>query len=169
MNIIKAGKNDIVQILEITRSCARAMIQNEIYQWNESYPSNEVLMNDIELGQIWKLENKQSIIGVMVLTEIEDDEYKDVKWLTKNGSSIYVHRLAVHPDFQGQGCAQLLMTYAENYALEHNYKSIRLDTFSQNKRNQRFYKKRNFTELGTIFFPNQSEHPFICFEKVLNV
>ena len=105
MNIEKASEMDIEQLLSITKSCAKHMIENGIFQWNEYYPSKVVLLNDIGLNQLWKLVKGNSIIGLVVLTEVEDKEYKNVKWLTDNGNSLYVHRLAVHPDFQGMGCA----------------------------------------------------------------
>jgi len=145
------------------------MIEKGIFQWNETYPSKKVLKKDIELQQIWKLKIKQTIVGVIVLTGIEDEEYKSAKWLTNNHKNLYIHRLAVHPNYQGKGYAQKLMDFAENYASKNSYKSIRLDTFSQNKRNQLFYEKRNYSKLETIYFPNQSEHPFYCYEKVLDV
>ncbi len=143
------------------------MIENSIFQWDENYPSKEILQKDIDLQQIWKLEVQDVIIGIIVLTEIEDQEYQDVKWLTKNNNNLYIHRLAIEPKYQRKGYAQKLMNYAENYALKNNYSSIRLDTFSKNKRNQEFYKKRNYKKLAYVYFPNQSEFPFYCFEKVL--
>jgi ribosomal protein S18 acetylase RimI-like enzyme len=106
---------------------------------------------------------------MIVLTEIEDVEYKTVQWLTTNIRNLYVHRLAVKPVFQGKGYAQQLMQFAESYAKENNYVSIRLDTFSKNERNQQFYEKRNYIKLASIYLPNQSEFPFYCYEKVLNV
>ena len=167
--IKKAVISDLSQLLEITKSCAKHMIDKKIYQWNELYPSKEVLQKDIALQQLWKLEIDYKIIGLIVLTEIEDLEYKNVKWLTKNYQNLYIHRLAVDPQFQGKGYAQKLMDFAENYALKNNYISIRLDTFSQNKRNQQFYNQQNYKQLGNIYFPKQSEHPFYCFEKIVNV
>ncbi len=59
------------------------------------------------------------------------------------------------------------MDFAEQFAIEHNYSSIRLDTFSQNKRNQKFYELRNYKRLDDIYFPKQSEFPFHCYELVL--
>lgn len=169
MNIQKATLSDLQLIFSITQKCGKHMIENGIFQWNDFYPSKEVLQKDIELQQLWKLENNQSIVGIIVLTEIEDVEYKTVKWLTENSLNLYIHRLAIDPEFQGKGFAQKLMVFAENYAVDNKYSSIRLDTFSQNKRNHRFYKKRNYTQLESIYLPNQSEFPFYCFEKVLNV
>ena len=168
MIIKKAVISNLNQFLEITKDCAKHMIEQEIYQWNEEYPSEEVLQKDIELQQLWKLEVENKIIGLIVLTEIEDKEYKNVKWLTNNKRNLYIHRLAIDPDFQGKGYAQELMSFAENYAKEHHYNSIRLDTFSQNKRNQDFYEKSNYVKLGRINFPKQSKFPFYCYEKVLD-
>lgn len=165
--ISKATQTDLELIHQLTKSCAQYLIEQGIFQWNEYYPSKEVLLKDIELNQIWKLEVENEIAGIIVLTEIVDSEYKNVKWLTENSSNLYIHRLAVHPKFQGKGLAQQLMNFAEDFARNKNYKSVRLDTFSQNKRNQHFYKQRGYQKLENIYFPKQSEHPFYCYELVL--
>lgn len=168
MIVEKATHIDLEKLYAITKNCAKHLIEKGIFQWNDFYPSKTILQNDIDLQQIWKLVVENEIIGLIVLTEIEDEEYKNVKWLTKNSKNLYIHRLAVDPKFQGKGYAQKIMDFAENYAQENNYKSIRLDTFSQNTRNQQFYKKRYYIQLESIFFPNQSEFPFYCYELVLN-
>lgn len=169
MVIKKALKQDLEQLLTVVKSCGQNLIEQGIFQWNEEYPKKEDLLEDIELQELWKLEDGNSIVGLIVITEIEDDEYQHVKWLTKNQNNLYIHRLAVHPKFQGKGYAQKLMDFAEKYAKEKGYNSIRLDTFSQNKRNQKFYEQRNYIKLESIYFPNQSEFPFYCYEKIMNV
>ena len=169
MLIEKATHSDLEGCHLITKCCANEMIKNGIFQWNEMYPSKEILSKDIELQQLWKLIENNTIIGIIVLTKIEDVEYKSVKWLTENRDNLYVHRLAVNPKCQGKGYAQKLMSFGENYAVNNNFNSIRLDTFSENTRNQKFYEKRGYAKLGSIFFPNQSIHPFYCYEKILNV
>lgn len=167
MNITKPTINDISRILEVTKACAKHLIANGIFQWNEYYPSYEAFENDIKLNQLWVLKDVDRIIGSIVISDIMDEEYHAIEWLTPNTKNIYIHRLAVHPDYQGKGCAQLLMNYAENYAKDNNYLSVRLDTFSVNKRNNIFYKKRGFQQRGDVYFPKQSEHPFHCYELVL--
>ena len=96
-----------------------------------------------------------------------DEEYQFVKWLTDNNNNIYIHRLAINPTHQKMGYAQEMMSFAEGFARKNNYNSIRLDTFSKNVRNQHFYQQRDYKKLGNIFFPNQSEYPFYCYELVL--
>ena len=157
---------EIPEILGISRACAEYMIEQGIFQWNEQYPSEEAFSKDLEREELYVLETDGKIVGMITLTTTMDDEYIPVKWLTKNVDTIYIHRLGVHPKYQGRGFAQKLMGFAENYAKNKGYTSIRLDTFSQNKRNQKFYEQRGYQKLENIYFPKQSVHPFHCYELV---
>ena len=164
--IRKATTRDIDAILDITRACAKHMISQNILQWNAHYPNRDAFNKDVDRQELYVLDIEDTIIGCIVISALMDDEYIPIKWLTSNSNNIYVHRLAVHPDHQGQGFANKMMTYAEDYSKKNNYKSVRLDTFSQNKKNQNMYESRGYTKLGQIFFPKQSEHPFYCYELV---
>jgi len=159
-----AKKEEILQLLAITKACAKQMISRNIFQWNDSYPSKTAFDVDITREELYVLISKEKIIGCIALTPKIDKEYLSINWLTPNRNNLYIHRLAIHPKHQKKGFAQLLMDFAENFAQENNYNSIRLDTFSQNKRNQIFYKKRGYKKLGEVYFPNQSEDPFYCYE-----
>ena len=54
-----------------------------------------------------------------------------------------------------------------NFSKENGFKSIRLDTFSGNPQNNIFYQSLDFKKLENIYFREQSELPFYCYEKVL--
>ena len=162
-----ANIDEIHEIISVTKTCANHMIANNIFQWNEEYPSQKTFENDIERNELYVLIIKNEIVGTLVITPVIDDEYIPVKWLTPSKNNIYVHRLSIHPDYQGKGFAQQLMDFAEKFAIENHYSSIRLDTFSKNPRNQKFYELRNYIKTGIIYFPNQSSAPFYCYEKVL--
>ena len=165
--IRRAKISEIPDILTITQACAKKMQENGIFQWNECYPSKEAFQKDIERGELFVVEEKNTVQGTIVISTLMDEEYKPIQWLTPNGNSVYIHRLSVHPNLQGKGLAQQMMDFAENHAREHGFVSVRLDTFSQNKRNQRFYEQRGYQKLGDIYFPKQSMHPFHCYELVL--
>ena len=126
-----------------------------------------VLKKDILRGELYLLENANTLLGIIALTTIMDPEYENVTWLTPNYNNLYVHRLAVGPADQGKGLARKLMSFGEAFARKGKFTSIRLDTFSQNPRNQRFYEQRGYTRLGNVYFQNQSEYPFYCYELVL--
>ena len=165
--IRKGTIKDIDAILNITKACAIHMIQKQIYQWNEHYPNKSTFENDVTRKELVVIETNSELIGCITVSTFMDDEYVPVSWLTPNENNLYIHRLAIHPKFQGKGYAQKLMDYAENYAKTNSFASIRLETFSKNKRNQKFYEARGYQRLGNIMFPKQRNYPFYCYELVL--
>ena len=160
--------NDINDIMKMIHDCANDLISKNIFQWNEKYPSKDIFLSDIEKKNLFIFKNNSGIIGCIALSHEKDIEYTDVKWLTKDDKNLYLHRLAVDPKFQKKGIGKLLMDFAEDYARNNKFISVRLDTFSKNERNNRFYKSRKYTKLDDVYFPNQSEFPFHCYEKILD-
>ena len=166
--MIRAGEIfDIDAILNITKSCALHMIQNNIYQWNEHYPDRGSFISDAENQELYVNVINGKVIACISLCTHMDEVYLPVKWKTKNDNNLYIHRLAVHPNFQKKGIGKILMDFAENYARKKKFASVRLDTFSVNKRNLKFYESRGYQRLGGIYFPKQSEFPFYCYELIL--
>ncbi|WP_298417666.1 GNAT family N-acetyltransferase [uncultured Kordia sp.] len=167
LHIRKATTTDIESLLIITKACAKHMIANAIFQWNENYPNKTAFENDVDRNELYVLLDVHEIVGCLVVSSLMDEEYKTIDWLSPDDKNLYIHRLAVHPKHQGKGYAQHLMNFAESFAIENNYRSIRLDTFSKNHRNQKFYELRGYKKLGNIYFPKQSVYPFYCYERVL--
>ncbi len=165
--IRKANLKDLERIVEITKACAKHMISQNIFQWNEHYPNKEIFQEDVKNETLFVIEVGSKVVGCICISTLIDDVYKKVKWLTLTNKNIYLHRLAVHPDFQGQGLALKLMGFAEQLTLKKGYKSIRLDTFSGNDKNNKFYKLQGYTKLEKIFYRKQSDIPFHCYEKIL--
>ena len=158
---------DLTPILEITKNCAVKMDAMGIYQWNENYPNRSAFIDDIKNNELLVFTKGALLVGCIALCTKMDDVYKDVKWLTKDVKSLYVHRLAVDPQFQKKGIGKKLMDYAEDFAKKNNFISIRLDTFSKNKNNMRFYERRGYKRLEEVFFPEQSKFPFYCYELII--
>src|SRR5690606_35039465 len=115
--MIRKGTNeDIDTILEITKACAIDMISKNIQQWNSKYPNRSAFENDVARNELYVLEEAKKIIGCLVLSTKMDAEYETIDWLTPNSNNLYVHRVAIHPDYQGKGWARKLMNFAENMA-----------------------------------------------------
>ena len=166
--IQKAKHSEIEKIIALTTACGVKMSSVGIYQWNEHYPNAASFINDIKRGELYVFYFKKAIIACITISSIKDIEYNDIEWLSEDGQNYYIHRLAVSPTHQGKGIARQLMDFAENHIQKLKGDSIRLDTFSQNLRNQKFYEARGYTRLGNIYFPKQSEYPFYCYELLLN-
>ena len=166
--IRKALISDLETVKSLTEACAKKMINDGIFQWNDHYPSKEIFRKDIEEESLYVWDDKNQIKGCVMFSPEKDEVYNSTKWLTQDDKNIYVHRLAVHPKFQKKGIGNKLMNFAESIAKKLNFISIRLDTFSQNKSNNKFYESRGYQKLGDVFFRKQSEFPFHCYEKILN-
>ena len=86
--IRKANSSDLNKLLQITRSCARAMEIKNIFQWNDGYPSLSAFENDIINNWLYVIINDKEIIGCICISDFMDKEYESVKWLTKNDNNI---------------------------------------------------------------------------------
>jgi N-acetylglutamate synthase-like GNAT family acetyltransferase len=166
--IRKATQKDLDSVMTIIRSCTEHMISKNIFQWNEKYPNIETFEADIKNEHLYVLANKdEELIGCVSITFEMDDFYKKIDWISSSNKNIYVHRLAVHPNCQGQGHAKTIMNFIENKAIETKCESVRLDTFSMNNKNNTLYSNLGYQRLGQIYFRDQSEMPFNCYEKPL--
>jgi ribosomal protein S18 acetylase RimI-like enzyme len=99
-----------------------------------------------------------------VLNEMQSPEYAQLSWQRSN--PLVVHRLCVRPDRQGSGAARQLMDFAERFAAQHGYDSIRLDTYSGNPRAITLYERRGYRLAGYVRF-RRRKLPFLCFELLL--
>ena len=166
--IRRATKDDLDEVMLIIKACTKHMISKNIFQWNEKYPNIETFENDIENKNLYVLSlQNNELIGCVSITFEMDDFYKTIDWISPSKKNIYVHRLAVHPNNQGQGHAKIIMNFIEKKGVDNLCESIRLDTFSMNNKNNTLYTKLGYQKLGQIYFRDQSEMPFNCYEKPL--
>ncbi len=162
-----ATLKDISPLLAVTKVCATNMIANGIYQWNEHYPNQKAFEKDLSRKELYVLQLADNIKGAIVVSSLKDEVYNTIEWLTPDSTNFYIHRLCVHPHVQKQGYARQLMDFAEERVKAQGGVSVRLDTFSENTRNQRFYEARGYQKLGNIYLPKQSNAPFYCYELIL--
>lgn len=161
--------DEIDEIIALTKACGLHMRENGIDQWDENYPDRASIQTDLETKTLFAYREEGVVLGIVVLNENQDEEYAEIKWSTNDQNrNLVVHRLAVHPNQQGKGIARSIMDFAEQYAKEQNYDAIRLDTFSQNPRNQKFYTNRGYTDLGSVFLKYKKDHPYYCYELILS-
>ena len=121
--IRKAEEIHIEPIMLMTNACARAMIAQGVFQWNEHYPDVTAFENDIKRNELYVLEVEGEVKGSIVISTLMDEEYIPIKWYTDNKNNIYVHRLAIHPDFQGKGYA----TESANATLEIGFNNLKIE------------------------------------------
>lgn len=92
------------------------------------------------------------IAGTIILSHEPENGYDTVKWLCDSDyKDIYVIRtFAVHPLYLKKGIGKMLMKFADDQAVVHNIKSIRLDVFRKNMPAIKLYESCGYKYLDTI-------------------
>ena len=154
------------KVFELTSNCAKKLLENGIQQWDNTYPSLEIITSDIASKSVQGIYLQTRLLGIYVLDQNQSPEYASVAWKYNEKPICVIHRMAVDPNSQGIGLGIKLLKHAEEKAKKLGYQSIRLDAFKGNKPLLRFYEKRGYQAVGEIPLEYTSG-PFICFEKKL--
>lgn len=157
---------ELDEIMEMLRRCIQVMQEGGSDQWNENYPNREVLADDLQRGVLFAAEAQGKIAAIVVLDEEQDDLYETIEWKDTQGPHLIMHRLAVDPRMQGQGIARRMVEFAEAYAREQGYRSLRLDTYARNTAALKLYRGLSYEQRGEVRFPGRID-VFPVFEKVL--
>lgn len=166
MKIELAQIQDLLDVTYLFKECVRDMNQKGDFYWNQYYPSIESMQNEIEKQSLHIIRYLGICIGCMVLNEEAVKEYDNVKWLINKDKILIIHWLAIHPLWQGKGIGAQLIEYAEKYAEEKGYSSIRVDIYASNENGLTICNDKGFAETGEIYRPFQKT-PFKCFEKLI--
>ena len=164
MNFSTAQAEDLAEILRLFRAATTRMDAHGVYQWDEIYPDEGILSEDIARGNM-TIGNIDGRIAVAFMLDFcEDSDYETAAWRYCAQDIVVLHRLCVHPDFQGQGVARQAMDYLENEVRAQGIKTIRLDAFSQNPTALHLYESRGYQKAGEISY---RKGLFYLYEKKL--
>ena len=166
MEIKLAQINQVKEIFAILSNCKTRLEEQGIYQWVTNYPNMSTVENDIKNEHLYCAIIENRCGGTICINQKQEPEYASVSWNGNTDKALVIHRLAVAPDYQGQGIAKEIMKFAERYGIDNNFSTIRLDAFSANKHSLSFYENIGYQKRGEVYFPDR-ELPFFCYEKVL--
>lgn len=157
---MKAKKEDLPQIMQIYESARCFMRKNgNMTQWQGGFPPAELLLSDIEIGQLYVIKQKNEIIGVFALIFGEDPTYsyiEDGAWLSEEEYAV-LHRVA------SDGMRKGILKTAVSFSFE-KIPHLRIDTHQDNLPMQRAIQKNGFQRCGIIYLADGS--PRIAFEKI---
>ncbi|PUV26581.1 GNAT family N-acetyltransferase [Sphingobacterium sp. DR205] len=159
--IVRAAAANLIQADNVLEEVKTHMSSQGIDQWDQEYPNKDTLAADIERKEGFVYVDQGQILAYMALNERHDEEYNDLSWETPV-PFLVIHRLYVKPSAQGKGISSQMIRYAEQYALENQYKSIRFDAFSLNNQANTVYLKKGYKFVGTVSF---RKGIFNCYEK----
>lgn len=149
---------EIKQIMTIIRMAQQSLRSSSIDQWQDGYPNEEVIMEDIRKRQSYVVEKDGKLIGTAVISLEKEHTYDKItngEWMTgKETVYVVIHRIATHEECKRQGIAGRLLKYAEEVGKEHGAVSIRIDTHPDNFIMQSWLGKNDFSYCGWIYLKN---------------
>lgn len=164
MIIRLAAIDDLKDIIIIYKNAIKVMEKNNIFQWDEIYPSDSIVEQDIIKKQMFVGMSDNTIVSVGVINTEFDDDYKNGKWKYNNDCFAIIHRLCVNPTYQNQRIGKNTMLLYEDLLRKEKYVTIRLDAFSLNSYALKLYESLGYKKVGEA---NWRKGLFYLFEKKL--
>ena len=153
--------------MALVRRVVPMMLAAGNLQWDEQYPNEQVFRRDLELGQLWVVEQDDGDVAALAAITFEQEpEYAQVGWDIRE-PAVVVHRLAVDPAYRGTGIDSALMQHAETIARQREIPVLRGDTSAQNTAAQRMFTKLGYTLAGEISLHFRVGLRVLCYEKRL--
>lgn len=163
----KITPEDLNQVMEIIEQGKVYLKSSGVDQWQNGYPNEAVIKEDIANGYGYVLECEGEVVGTVALSFDGEPWYDDIRggeWMS-NGNFLVIHRLAVSHDARGTDLASEMIKQSEKLCAERGVRSIKIDTHEDNIIMQKFVKKNGFKYCGIVILGSEGER--LAFEKLL--
>ena len=163
-NFRKAIVSDMSQIWTIIQQAIVRRKNDGSQQWQDGYPNEDVIKQDIAKGIGYVLTDDNTIIGYAAILFNDEPAYELIKgtWLT-NEEFIVVHRVAITDNYIGKGLAQKIFLFTEDLAIENKIFSIKVDTNFDNIPMLKILEKLGYSYCGEVSFRGNARK---AFEKI---
>ena len=180
MTIRPTAKADADALLALFAEARGTIAALGIDQWQNGYPSEEVIKEDIAKEQSRAVISNGGICtacgsldGEICATfalifdgEPTYDNIYDGEWQTgKSESYIAIHRVAISVAKRGGGIAGAIIDYAADVARSLGRRSLRIDTHRGNVVMRKMLEKQGFSYCGVIYLADGAER--VAYERVL--
>jgi GNAT superfamily N-acetyltransferase len=160
----KANILDLDRIFGIYTRAVEGMNAAGIAQWDELYPTIDIIHSDIAKGELTTVRIGSDIAAVFVINNECDEQYQNGCWQGNASGYSVIHRLCVDPKYQNRGLAKTIMMHIEQVLHAANCESVRLDAFSRNPYALRLYTALGYKTVGEVRW---RKGLFYLMEKIL--
>jgi hypothetical protein len=166
MTLRKATFSEQPVIWDIIQQAIQQRKDDGSDQWQNGYPNEQTIHDDIKNGYAYVLVDNNLIIAYAAIIFGIEPAYNDINgsWLT-NDDYVVVHRVARSNAVKGKGVATQIFKEIESLCIEQKVFSIKVDTNFDNVPMIKILDSLNYTYCGEIFF---SGAPRKAYEKVLS-
>lgn len=157
----KATEDDVPAVTAILKAAVERMLAEGKQQWDHSYPGETHVRADVANGYGYILQRDHATVAYGAVVFDGEPAYDTIrgKWLSDE-PYVVVHRMAVLPAAQNQGCGLSFLNAVDQLALANDIKSFRVDTNHDNIRMLNLLKKAGFAYCGEIRYERGSRMAF---------
>ena len=158
MTFRKSEKSDAVQIMSIVNQAKAYLKSLGIDQWQNGYPNEDIINQDISQRAGYVLSDNDSIVATVAMFFGIEPTYNkiDGEWLSGNNENYCtIHRLAVDNAKKNMGNSSLILQNIQEICKQRNMSHIRVDTHNENVAMRQFLQKNGFIYCGTIYIPEE--------------
>ncbi|APX71879.1 GNAT family N-acetyltransferase [Companilactobacillus allii] len=149
----QAKADDLKRVIEIINGEKSALLVRGVNQWQQGYPDEEILKQDIEEGINYVLILDGEIVGTAALQQGYDKSYQSISGSWSDESEVtysIIHRIAVESGHQGEKLTTALIQQLLTISYYLGYHDIRIDTHPDNRVMQHVITDNRFIERGNI-------------------
>lgn len=154
MEIRTAAEADLRAVLRLVAEGRAALRRRGVDQWQEGYPSPEVIRRDLVRGdgRIVRRAGRAAAYAAFVFDgEPAYERLKEGCWAA-DGPYVAVHRLVVGDDFLRRGIATALLHEAAREASARGIRAFRIDTHPDNATMRTLLEKEGFVYRGKVWY-----------------
>jgi len=171
MKIRQSTLNDVPSIMNIINDAKAYLASQNIDQWQNGYPNEEQVKNDIEKEESFVVVNDENqVMATSMFTLRKEPTYKEVisgKWIIPEEETYgVVHRLAIKKEYRKLGLATFLFDDFHQQLKNKNIKSLKIDTHEENSGMQSLIKKLGYQYCGIIYTSYNAKR--LAFEKIIS-
>ncbi|GAA3749855.1 MULTISPECIES: GNAT family N-acetyltransferase [Flavobacterium] len=157
----KAVLSEVPAIWEILQDAIEQRRLDGSTQWQDGYPNELSIKNDIENGYGYVFTEDESILAYAAIIFDKEPAYENIegKWLT-DGNYTVVHRVAVSKLAKGKGIATKLFESIESLSVENKIYSIKVDTNFDNTPMLKILDRLKYTYCGEVYFRGSARKAF---------
>ncbi|MGM0169290.1 hypothetical protein IGI39_003606 [Enterococcus sp. AZ135] len=137
-----ADLSDYSNILALINDGKEQMKSAGITQWDDSYPSKEVIRQDIEKKHLW----------------LYGDHYEASVTVSKHDRTAFIHRLVVSSKYQRSGIARFILSdIIQQEKIIHDVTQLKISTNHSNIPIQHLLASLNFVPCRIYTMPGREQ------------
>ena len=153
-SVRKASADDLPTIMDVLAAAKQIMRSSgNLLQWTGGYPSEDVIMKDIQKGAGHVVTDDGRVVGYFAFLQSPEPTYSEIfggKWIDDSLPYHVIHRIGSYPDVHGIFKCIIDWCRAED-------SNLRIDTHRDNKIMRHNILKYGFIYCGVIYLESGDE------------